>query len=261
MRTLSLVLIALLGASAVAQETPAPAQASAAPSNYTVATGTRIPLLLINSISTRNASEGDQVYLETAFPIVVAQKIVIPPGSYVRGTVTQVKRPGRVKGRGEVYLRFDTLTLPNGVTRDFRGRVASVDGGGAETLEKKEGKIQGDSSKGADAGTIASTAGAGTGIGAISGSAAGRPGLGTALGAAGGAAAGLAMVLLTRGPDVQLFRGTQLDMVLDRPLVFSEEEVRFEGSAFRSSVPPPPVPVNSRERSRVPLPYPYPHPW
>jgi len=34
-------------------------------------------------------------------------------------TVTQVKKPGRVKGRGELYVRFDTLTLPNGVCRDF----------------------------------------------------------------------------------------------------------------------------------------------
>ncbi len=263
MRKLAFLLLAVLVVTAAAQETQAPSEAPvASPTAYTVTAGTRIPLLLINSVSTRNAQEGDQVYLETAFPIVISQKIVIPPGSYVRGTITQVKRPGRVKGRGEVYLRFDSLTLPNGVTRDFRGRVASVDGSGAETLEKREGKIQGDSSKGADAGTIASTAGAGTGIGAISGSAAGRPGLGTAIGAAGGAAAGLAMVLLTRGPDVQLFRGTQLDMVLDRPLIFTEEEVRFEGASFRSSAPPAPAQVNSRDRSRGPsLPFPYPRPW
>ena len=44
---------------------------------------------------------------------------MIQPGSYVPGSVTQVKRPGRVKGRGELYVHFDSLTLPNGVTRDF----------------------------------------------------------------------------------------------------------------------------------------------
>lgn len=207
---------------APAESKPAPADPQAR--SYSVTAGTRVPLLLINSISTRSAHEGDQVYLETAFPIVISQKIVIPPGSYVRGTITQVKRPGRVKGRGEMYLRFDSLTLPNGVTRDFRARVGAVDGGGSETLDKKEGKIQGDTSKGSDLGTMATTTATGTGIGAIAGSAGGRPGLGTGLGAGAGAVAGLAAVLLTRGPDVQLMRGTELDMVLDRALTFSEEE-------------------------------------
>src|SRR5262245_42743024 len=81
---------------------------------YTVASGTKIPLSMINSVSTKTAAEGDRLYLETVFPIMVNGRIVIPPGSYVAGTVTQVKRPGRVKGRGELYVRFDSLTLQNG---------------------------------------------------------------------------------------------------------------------------------------------------
>src|SRR5579862_2023767 len=85
------------------------------PAAYVVASGTRIPLGLINTVTTKNAAEGDRVYLETVFPILANGRIVIPPGSYVAGTVTEVKRPGRVKGRGELYLRFDSLTLPNGV--------------------------------------------------------------------------------------------------------------------------------------------------
>src|SRR5262245_48259176 len=98
------------------------------PGEYQIDPGTKVPLSLINSISTKHSAEGDRVYLETVFPILVNGRIVIPPGSYVAGTVTQVKRPGRVKGRGELYVRFDSLTLPNGVTRDFRARVGSLDG-------------------------------------------------------------------------------------------------------------------------------------
>src|SRR6476620_3197256 len=86
---------------------------------YTVDPGTKVPLSLINTISTKHSAEGDRVYLETAFPVLVNGRIVIPVGSYVAGTVTQLKKPGRVKGRGELYVRFDSLTLPNGVTRDF----------------------------------------------------------------------------------------------------------------------------------------------
>ena len=101
---------------------------------FVVDTGTHIPLSLINSVSTKNSVPGDRVYLETVFPILVDGKIVIPPGSYVAGTITEVMRPGKVKGRGEFHLRFDSLTLPNGTTRDFRARVSGIDGRASEEI-------------------------------------------------------------------------------------------------------------------------------
>jgi hypothetical protein len=256
MRTLFCVAVLAICLPAAAQESPPPAETQSPPANYAVAAGTRVPLLLINSISTRSAREGDQVYLETAFPIVVNQKVVIPRGSYVKGTITQVKRPGRVKGRGEMYLRFDSLTLPNGVTRDFRGRVGAVDGSGNDTLEKREGKIQSEAAKGQDAGTVATTAGAGTAIGAIAGSASRHPGLGTGIGAMGGAAAGVAQVLLTRGPDVHLMRGQELDMVLDRALTFTEDELRFESAPQGGSGIPAPAHTDSKTSSQSGIPLP-----
>src|SRR5215218_8299261 len=129
--------------------------------------GTKIPLTLLNSISSKQTAEGDRVYLETLFPVLVNGKIVIPPGSYVMGTVTRVKRPGRVKGRGELYLRFDSLTLPNGVTRDFRARIGGMEGGGNNELDREEGKIQGGGSKGDNARTIGQAAEMGTMVGGI----------------------------------------------------------------------------------------------
>ncbi len=199
----------------------------AAPPAYTVQTGTHIPLGLINSVSTKHSAAGDRIYLETVFPIVIANRIVIPPGSYVTGTVTDVKRPGRLKGRGELYVRFDSITLPNGVTRDFRSRLGSVDARGDERLDKKEGMVQGDSNKGGDARTIGEGAATGASIGAIAAASAGHAGLGAGIGAAAGAAVGLAGVLLTRGPDAVLAKGSTVEMVLDRPLMFEASEVNF----------------------------------
>lgn len=49
--------------------------------------------------------------------------------------------------------------------------------------------------------------------------------MGAGIGAAAGAAAGLLGVLLSRGPEVVLARGTTLEMVLDRPVSFSEEDL------------------------------------
>src|SRR5678815_147546 len=91
-----------------AQDAPAPAEKS-----FLVDVGTRVPLSMVNSVSTKHSQAGDRVYLETTFPIVVENHIVIPAGSYVMGTITSTKRPGKVKGKGEFYLRFDSLMLPN----------------------------------------------------------------------------------------------------------------------------------------------------
>src|ERR1051326_4450327 len=180
--------LVMVAGSVLAQEAETPlaqtsqGQNAAAPTNgakaggYVVDTGTKVPLALINSVSTKHSVEGDRVYLETVFPILVNGKIVIPPGSYVAGTVTQVKRPGRVKGRGELYVRFDSLTLPNGVTRDFRARVGSLDGRGTEELDRTEGKIRSEGNKGGDARTVGEAAGAGASIGVLAGSASGHYG-------------------------------------------------------------------------------------
>src|SRR5262252_184650 len=195
--------------------------------NYTVETGTKMPLALINSISTKHSAEGDRVYLETVFPVLVNGRIVIPVGSWVTGTVTQIKKPGRVKGRGELYVRFDSLTLPNGVTRDFRGRIGTMDGTAKSEVDRSEGKVRSEGNKAGDARTVGEAAAAGASVGVIAGGAAGNYGMGAGIGAAAGAAAGMAGVLLSRGPDAILARGQTLEMVLDRPINFDEGDLNF----------------------------------
>src|SRR4051812_6103390 len=213
--------------------------AAALAADYTVDPGTKIPLSLINTISTKHSTEGDRVYLETSFPILASGRIVIPVGSYVAGTVTQVKKPGRVAGRGELYVRFDSLTLPNGVTRDFRARLGGVDGQTSGELDKSEGKVKSEGNKAGDARSIGEAAGAGASVGVI----AARSGMGAGIGAAAGAAAGLIGVLATRGPDAILARGSTVEMVLDRPVSFDDSDLNFGGyqaprSAVNSGVSP-----------------------
>src|SRR5215470_12332602 len=188
---------------------------------YLVEPGTKVPLSMINSVSTKSAQPGDRVYLESVFPILVDGKIVIPPGSYVAGTITKVQRPGKVKGRGEFYLRFDSLTLPNGVTRDFRARVSNLDGRASEELDRKEGAIKSEGNKSGDLKTIGETTAAGASVGGLAGAAAGSGLEGAGIGAAAGAAAGLAGVLFTRGPDAVLAKGTSVEMVLDRQIAYN----------------------------------------
>lgn len=237
--TAALMTLSLLG-----QSEPAPP--SEVKPDFVVEPGTRVPLALINSITSKHAAPGDRVYLETVFPILVQGKIVIPPGSYVMGTVTEVKRAGRVKGRGEIFLRFDSLTLPNGVTRDFRARVGALDGRATEELDKTEGKIKSEGNKGGDARSVGEAAAGGASIGAIAGSVGGRPGFGVGIGAAAGAAAGLAGVLLTRGPEAVLAQGTTVEMVLDRPLRFDASELDTSSPVRGRSIGQGPGPMPSQ---------------
>jgi type IV secretion system protein VirB10 len=168
--------------------------------------------------------------------------------------VTQLKKPGRVKGRGELYVRFDSLTLPNGVTRDFHGRIGSMDGNAKDELDRAEGKVKSEGNKSGDAKTVGEAAAAGASIGTLAGGAAGHYGMGAGIGAAAGAAAGMIGVLASRGPDAVLARGSTLEMVLDRPINFSENDLNFGNyQAPRAAIAGAPD-ANGSGHSTLPLP-------
>lgn len=254
-RVLPLVCSAALFAAAQqsAPVTPA-ATVSPAGKTYLVDTGTHIPLSLINSVSTRNAIAGDRVYLESVFPVLVDGRIVIPPGSYVAGTITEIKRPGKVKGRGEFHLRFDSLTLPNGATRDFRAHVTGLDGRASEELDRNEGTIRSEGNKIGDVKTVGEATAAGASIGALAGSIARAPGMGAAIGAGAGAAAALMAVMFTRGPDAVLAKGTTIEMVLDRQVKFADDELDFTNALpRRSTASDSGGPLPSRRNQPAPL--------
>ncbi len=214
--------------------TPAPVAISK-DAKIEVPGGTHIPLVLHNAISTRSARPGDPVYFETLFPVMIDGKVVIPAGSYVSGEVSESKRPGRVKGRGELMIRLKTLILPNAYMVNLNAVPSNAGTGGNETTDN-EGKIIGDSNKGGDIGTVAKTTAAGAGIGAI----AGRSAAGAGIGAGVGAAAGLLAVLLTRGPEAELPRGSTVEAVLDRSIVLDADKVQFTGPGQASTLAGPP---------------------
>jgi len=229
------------------QSAPAPSPAPSAPTTVPAAkgtqievpTGTHLPLVLHNGISTRSAQPGDPVYFETLFPVTVNGQIVIPAGSYISGEITEAKRPGHVKGRGEMMIKLTTMILPNSYIVNLNATPSGASTGGTETVNS-EGKIVGGSSKGSDVGTVIRTTAAGTGIGAGVGAAAGNAGRGAGIGAGVGALAGLGAVLLTRGPEVELPRGSTLEAVIDRPIYLDADKVQFTNPGQASTLAGPP---------------------
>ena len=199
-----------------------------------IPSGTRVGVVLENGISTRSAKAGDSLYFRTSFPITQNNHIVIPVGSYLRGEILDSKRPGRVKGKGEFRLKLNTLILPNGYTVDLNAAPRSADSGGKETMDS-EGKVIGPGGKGKDVQTVAETTATGAGIGAIADGA-----KGAGIGAGIGGLAGLAAVLLTRGPEAELPRGSAMDIVLEHSLSLDSSQIQFTtvGQAPGITTPP-----------------------
>ncbi len=245
--------LVFVGLTASAQENLKQRDGSGVPDGIVrVEAGTHILLSMINSVSTKQAAVGDRIYLETAFPVMADNRIVIPQGSWVIGTVTEVKRPGRVKGRGSLQVRFDSLTLPNGVNKSFHSDLGAIDPRSDETLERENSKVKsGGNKRGDTVGVVGSTA-AGTVIGSGIGAAAGHAGAGAGIGAAGGAAAGLLGVLTTRGPEAVLTKGSTVEMVLDRTITFNQSDLDSKGTPPRAKLGEDGVAVQRQQHGFTP---------
>ena len=175
--------------------------------------GAHLLLRMVNSVTTRMASEGDYVYLRTSSPITADGNILVPADSYVQGVVSHSQRSGRVVGRAQLAIRIDTLTLPSGKVYKISPHLAAVDSNDTDQkVQTRENEVKQGGDKMQDAGRVAILAGSGAAIGGL----ATRSIRGAGIGAGAGTAVGLATVLLTRGKEVDLKQGATIDVVFDR---------------------------------------------
>jgi hypothetical protein len=218
--------------SAEAQVGLAPAPVASDPKTFTVPAGTKVLLQLKSAVNTKSAKPGDGVYLSSVFPVVVGTRVMIPVGVYVQGVVDNVQRAGRVKGRAQLDMHFTSMIFPNGTVVEIPGAVDGLPGAKKQTVKDDgEGTIQQDSDKGRNAAETAKIAiPAGAGVGTIGGAISGHP----IEGGLAGVGVGLATVglvsLFTRGADVNIDAGTQVEMVLQRPLLLEAENLQPPGA-------------------------------
>jgi type IV secretion system protein VirB10 len=173
--------------------------------------GTRIPIALKNTISTKANHEGDPIYAQSTFPVAINDRIIVPAGTYVQGKIISIKPAGHIKGRAEVLIHFTSLIYPSGYTVMLPGAIENAPGVDNAKVKDKEGTIQGDSNKGKTAATIAAPAANGALIGAVA-----RGGEGALIGAGIGGAIGTAIAAFSHGNEVKMMPGTTLEVVLQR---------------------------------------------
>lgn len=197
------------------------------PKTYTVPAGTKVLLQLTSSLNTKSAQAGDGVYLSSAFPVVVGNRVMIPAGVFVQGVVDRVARAGHLKGKAQLDMHFTSMIFPNGSVVEIPGVVSGLPGASKQDVKKNgEGTIEQDKDKTRNAGKTAEIAiPTGGTIGSIAGLGTGHPVAGGFEGIGAGLAAVGLVSLFTRGADVNIPAGTQVEMVFQRPLILEQENL------------------------------------
>ena len=161
---------------------------------YTVPAGTTLSLSLATAFNSGTARVNDRVDATLAEAVSVGGADVLPAGSTLEGTVAAVETSGKVNGLASITLHFTSMAAAG---RDDR---YDIDATYSETA---------DATKRADATKIGVGAGAGAAIGGLLGGKSGA-----AKGAVIGGGAGTAVVLSTRGEQVERPTGARLTVNL-----------------------------------------------
>jgi Ca-activated chloride channel homolog len=179
----------------------------------TIPSGQKFIMQLETPLHTRTTREGDKVEFTTAADVIVNNEALIPNKSLVRGTVIKSKRAGRISGRAEIQIRFDSVKIADGTLLPIKATITRM---GFDPVEPKAGedpKLKGEAGSGADAKTVARTSAEGAVIGVLTGGA-----KGAMYGAAAGAAIAAIGMALKRGPDLDLPRSTMFEAQFDKPV-------------------------------------------
>ncbi|MDE3061446.1 MAG: TrbI/VirB10 family protein [Acidobacteriota bacterium] len=256
------VALSVSSAACIAQQVdaapgPAPGAAQAAvpaaPKTFVVPAGTKVLLQLRSSINTKSAKPGDGVYLASTFPVVVGNRVMIPAGVYVQGEVDRVQRAGHVKGKAQLDMHFTSMIFPNGSVVEIPGTVNSLPGAKQQSVkDDKEGTIEQDSDKTRNMGKVAEVSvPTGATVGAIGGLGSGHPLAGGIAGIGAGLATAGLVSLFTRGADVNIESGTQVEMVLQRPLELQELNLASTPAPVLAPAPEQPQPLGKPAHGRI----------
>jgi YmgG-like glycine-zipper protein len=167
--------------------------------SFVIPNGTELVAVLNNDLSTQTAREGDRFTMTVRSPGQFE-------GATIEGQVTNVDRGGRISGRSQMTMDFDTIRLRDGRSYRFAGILETVRTPNGDVVRvDNEGAVR-DSDQTNK--TVTRTA-IGTAVGAIIGAIAGG-GKGAAIGAIVGAGAGAGSVYVQGRNDLDLTAGTEV---------------------------------------------------
>jgi hypothetical protein len=174
--------------------------------DFVIANNTKVMAVLRTPISTKVSQNGDRFQMEITSPSQYN-------GAVIEGRVAKTERSGRVSGRANLSLEFDTIRLRNGQSYRFAGIVDSVRlTSGENVTVNNEGTVRDNN----QTTKTVTRAGIGAALGALIGAIAGG-GQGAAIGAGVGAGAGAGSVILQGRDDVELSEGAEFMITASAP--------------------------------------------
>ena len=232
-----------------------PSTSSTAPAgekqaSITVPGGTPLPLVLTQPIDSKSNHRGDEIRAQTTAPVVVGDRVAIPAGTFIQGTIEKLSRKGT---SGEFALQSLSVLSAD-------GRVTTLNA--PMTIRSDEGTVWRNPSSGAKAGAIAAPI-AGLGLGALIGSAAhttqsatlggntittSSP-KGVAIGSGVGLAAGaiVSLALLLHSNNFYVDAGSPMQLILPEALTLPVNQAAAASSNAQSQVVPQVWPAAPRQ--------------
>lgn len=193
--------VALLAGCSAGESADAP-DGDAAPLSRTLDVGTRVDATLSQAISSSSARAGDAFVAQVVRDVTNADGThVIPAGSTVHGSVTQVSPADNTRSTGTLTLALSSVRI-EGTTYELDASIDAL-----ETVNEERGVEKAD---------VARVAG-GAAAGAILGRVIGGNTQGTIIGGAVGAVTGAAVSVAVKDMDIVLPAGALLTLTLRRP--------------------------------------------
>jgi hypothetical protein len=183
-------------------ERPRP-PAAPVPTTVTLASGTRFDMAAGDTITSRTAKVGDPFTARVVDDVRnAAGKVVIPAGSQVNGTISDVKPAPNPNTPGTLTLAVSSITI-RGTNYPLDATIDSL-----ETVHKGRGITTGDAAK----------VGAGAAAGAILGRVIGGNKKGTIIGGIVGGAVGAGVAQTSKDSDIVLPAGAHIIVTVTKPL-------------------------------------------
>jgi hypothetical protein len=177
-----------------------------------VPAATKFTGTLSGAVSSEMSRVGDRVEIKIDQPLVSNDNTVIVPwGSFMTGSVTEVKAAGRLGENGSMKIRFSEIQTPDGRRIPIQAAVATENG----ILSGGDNKGRILRALGTTAIGTVSGAALGTAMGPLSG---GSVGKGAIYGTAVGAGAGAVAAGLQKGKESVLQSGDKLEVILEAPI-------------------------------------------
>lgn len=175
--------------------------------DFVIPNGTQVTAVLTTGmISTKDSVDGDRFTMEVRSPSQY-------DGATIEGRIVKAEKSGRVSGRANITLDFDTIRLRNGQTYRFAGILDTVKAANGDNVKvNNEGNVR-DSNQTTKTVT---RAGIGAALGALIGAIAGG-GQGAAIGAAVGAGAGAGTVFIEGRDNIELASGSEFNITATAP--------------------------------------------